>query len=123
MTDRDRYLSLLAVGRRMRPSSRLWTPPADVYQTSDGWIVKVDLAGITSSELEIDVHETTLCIRGSRRDTLCNDCVSYHQMEITYSRFEKTICFPCSIEQDSIESDYRDGLLILHLRCLSNTRD
>ena len=117
MTDHDRYFSLMGVARRARPSGRLWNPPADVYQTKDGWTVKVDLAGIASSELEIDVHDASLRIRGSRRDTLCDDCVSYHQMEITYSRFEKMIRFPCSIEEASVESNYRDGFLILHLRC------
>jgi HSP20 family molecular chaperone IbpA len=38
-------------------------------------------------------------------------------MEITYSRFEKTIQFPCVIEEASLAHDYRDGFLIVNLRC------
>lgn len=121
MADRNRDFSLMPVGRRVRPSGSLWNPAADVYQTREGWIVKVDLAGITSTDLEIDVHDNSLRIRGCRRDTFFNECVSYHQMEITYSRFEKTIHFPCSIEGASVLRDYQDGLLILHLQCTEHS--
>jgi HSP20 family molecular chaperone IbpA len=42
-------------------------------------------------------------------------------MEITYSRFEKMIQFPCGIEGASLVHDYRDGFLIVHLRCAGNS--
>lgn len=108
---------MLTVAHRVRPSGRLWNPAADVYRSDEGWIVKVDLAGICSDELEIELHQSSLRIRGCRRDTLIREGFSYQQMEITYSRFEKTIQFPCSIEEASLQHDYRDGLLIVKLRC------
>jgi HSP20 family protein len=112
----ERYFRLMPVGRRGRPSGRLWCPAADVYRTSDGWIVKVDLAGVSTDDLEITVHGSTLHVAGCRRDTFYAEAVSYQQLEITYSRFEKVLHFPCSIEGAAIKSDYRDGLLMLHLR-------
>ena len=117
MPNPDRELFMMHVGRRVRPSGRLWNPSADVYKTNEGWIVKVDLAGICSDELELEVANSCLWIRGCRRDTLYREDFSYHQMEITYSRFEKTIKFPCEIESASLAHDYRDGFLIVSLRC------
>ena len=98
-----------------RPSGRLWSPAADVYRTSDGWIVKVDLAGIQSQDVEIKISGPMLHISGLRRDSFCGEGISHYQLEITYSRFLKTIQFPSSIEHASIARDYTDGLLILHL--------
>jgi HSP20 family protein len=117
MSNWNRQVALLTVAHRVRPSGRLWNPAADVYRSDEGWIVKVDLAGICSDELEIELHQSSLRIRGCRRDTLIKEGFSYQQMEITYSRFEKTIQFPCSIEEASLQHDYRDGLLIVKLRC------
>jgi HSP20 family protein len=108
---------MLTVARRVRPSGRLWNPAADVYRGADGWMVKVDLAGICADDLEIAVYDSDLRIRGCRRDTFVREGFSYQQMEITYSQFEKTIQFPCSIEQGSISYEYRDGFLIVNLRC------
>jgi len=111
----DRYFRLIYGVRDRKPSGRLWSPAADVYRTRDGWIVKVDLAGISSDDLQITLRGTTLELRGLRRDSSYADGISYQQLEITYSRFEKKIQFPCSIEKATLERDYRDGLLVLKL--------
>ena len=78
-------------------------------------MVKIDLAGICSDELEIEIRDSRLRITGCRRDTHCRDSLGYHQMEITYSRFEKTIQFPAPIEGASLKRDYSDGFLIINL--------
>ena len=112
----ERYFRMIRDNRHSRPSGRLWCPAADVYRTADGWIVKVDLAGIKPSDVEVTVDEDVLRLSGSRRDGICGEGVSHYQLEITYSRFEKMIQFPRSIEHASVDRDYRDGLLILRLR-------
>ena len=106
----DRYFRLIRDDRHRRPSGRLWCPAADVYRSSDGWIVKVDLAGVKPTDVDVIIDGDLLRISGSRRDGTCGEGISHYQLEITYSRF------PRSIEQASIERDYRDGLLILRLR-------
>lgn len=79
--------------------------------------MKIDLAGVCDDDLEIEIDHANLRVRGCRRDTFFKEGFSYHQMEITYSRFEKTIQFPCSIETASLAHEYRDGFLIVQLRC------
>ena len=111
----DRYFRLIYGVRDKKPSGRLWCPAADVYRTRDGWIVKVDLAGISSDDLQITLHGSTLELRGLRRDSSYAEGIAYQQLEITYSRFEKRIQFPTSIEKATLERDYRDGLLVLRL--------
>ncbi|PYS21879.1 MAG: heat-shock protein Hsp20 [Acidobacteria bacterium] len=112
----ERYFRMIRDDRQSRPSGRLWCPAADVYRTKDGWIVKVDLAGIKPADIEVTIDGPVLRISGSRRDGTCGEGVSHYQLEITYSRFEKMIQFPRSIEHASVDRDYRDGLLILRLR-------
>ncbi|HEV2835564.1 MAG TPA: Hsp20/alpha crystallin family protein [Pyrinomonadaceae bacterium] len=115
MRNDDRDFSLIRGDRRVIPSGRLWNPAADVYQSTEGWIVKIDLAGICSDELEIQIRDSVLRISGCRRDTHYREEFVYQQMEITYSRFEKTIQFPARIEGASLKRDYRDGFLIIDL--------
>ncbi len=112
----DRYFRISEEQRNRRPSGRLWNPAADVYRVRDGWIVKVDLAGVRTDDLDISISGPLLRISGLRRDSTCGEGISHYQLEITYSRFEKTIQFPRSIESASIGRDYRDGLLILRLQ-------
>ena len=97
-------------------AGRLWYPAADVYQTPDGWLVKVELAGVSPEDIEIDIQGNVLYIAGCRKDRSCTAGISYQQMEITYSTFEKTLNFPGSIEGAKIEHEFENGLLIINLR-------
>ena len=82
----------------------------------DGWIVKVDLAGVSLEDLEITIDGAKMTISGCRRDSSFGEGLSCHQLEIRYNTFEKTLSFPCSIDGATLLRDYSDGLLILHLR-------
>jgi HSP20 family molecular chaperone IbpA len=57
-----------------------------------------------------------LTIAGCRKDRSCAAGMSYEQMEITYSSFEKVLKFPTTIEGVKIEHEFENGLLILRLR-------
>jgi len=119
----------------LRCSENFWYPAADVYRTAEGWVVKLELAGVapdeleveisgdtlrvagvSPDELEVEISGDTLHVAGTRRDEAVTETISYHQLEITYSRFEKTIRFPCPVEGAAVERRYRDGLLILYIR-------
>jgi len=112
----NRYFHFLASSKGARPSDKLWCPSADVYQTREGWVVKIELAGVSPEDIEIEIEGNSLYIAGIRRDKTCSHNASYHQMEITYSRFEKTLRFPASIEGAIVEDMFDNGLLIIRLR-------
>jgi HSP20 family protein len=111
----NRYFHFLATSNDVKPSGKLWYPSADVYSTPDGWLVKVELAGVSAEDIEIDIQGNQLYIAGCRRDKSCAVGFAYQQMEITYSRFEKTLEFPASIEGARVEHNFDNGLLIIHL--------
>ena len=113
----NRYFQMLPkLNTRQMSSGRLWYPAADIYQTTEGWMVKVELAGISLDDIEIEVQGDTLYVAGTRRDTTCCAGIHHHQLEITYSRFEKTLTFPRAIDGAKLDYDYKDGLLIVQLR-------
>ncbi|CAN5759860.1 hypothetical protein BH24ACI3_BH24ACI3_10790 [soil metagenome] len=112
----NRHFQFLGSSKGSRPSGRLWFPAADVYQTQEGWVVKVELAGVAAEDVEIEVQGNTLYLAGCRKDRSCGVGASYHQMEITYSRFEKTLKFPASIDGVQLDHMFENGLLIIRLR-------
>lgn len=112
----NRYFHFLASSKNARSSGRLWYPAADVYETPYGWLVKVELAGVAAEDVEIDVQGNQLYIAGCRKDKSCAVGMTYRQMEITYSRFEKSLQFPASIDGARVEHNFDNGLLIIHLK-------
>lgn len=111
----NRYFQFVGSSKNAR-SGQLWYPAADVYKTPEGWVVKVELAGVAVEDVQIEVQGNVLCIAGSRRDRSCGFGGSYEQMEITYSSFEKTLKFPASIEGVQLDHMFENGLLIIRLK-------
>jgi len=94
-----------------------WCPAVDVYQTRDGWVLKYELAGISPQEVELTVHGHTVAVRGSRRDVRVDELQQSYSMEISYNQFERSLELPCVVDTMRVSTDYRDGMLIVRLRC------
>ncbi len=99
-----------------------WRPNTDVYRTETGWLVKVELAGVRAADIDLQAIGTRLVLRGIRRDFVLDAAERcrmrspvHYQMEIEYSRFERTIELPCDLKLADIETDYRDGILLIHV--------
>lgn len=92
---------------------RAWEPATDIYQTREGWVVKFDLAGVEPDDLTVKIVDGMLYVTGTRRDRTLREGVLHYQMEITYSRFERTIQLPCSLVGADVSTEYENGLLTI----------
>lgn len=111
----SRSLALFVLHTRFPQTSTAWQPPVDVYRTRDGWVVKVELAGVRLGDITISVHGNQMQVAGVRRDWLVEAGWQHHALEIAYNRFERTMTLPCDLEQARLTVDYRDGMLLLHV--------
>jgi HSP20 family protein len=92
-----------------------WQPPADVYQTADGWLVKLDLAGVRPEDVRVTVCGRRLTIQGTRRDTSIEQGCRSYRMEIAYCRFERSLELPYNLDTVEVTSEYRDGMLLVRI--------
>ncbi len=93
----------------------LWCPAADVYRNRHGWLVKFDLAGVRPEDIDLEVSGHRMTVRGVRRDCTTHEGCSYYRLEIAYSRFERSLELPCDLERADITTEYRDGMLLVHI--------
>jgi HSP20 family protein len=92
-----------------------WSPAADVYQTREGWLVKLDLAGIRSEDVQVQVKGRRLTVCGQRHDCILQEGASHYRLEIAYSHFERSLDLPDDLERASLRTEYRDGMLLVHI--------
>lgn len=105
------------LGPRREPGT-CWCPAVDVYQMSDGWILKLDLAGVSPTDIQVHVSGRQVNVRGRRRDWVVEEsgACSAYSMEISYDQFERTVELPVSLDEVAIETRYREGMLLIRLR-------
>jgi HSP20 family protein len=92
-----------------------WQPAVDIYRTRTGWLLKVELAGVRVEDIELHATGTSLILRGLRYDWMIEDVCDSYSLEIAYNRFERTLQLPCEIDPTLIQSEYRDGMLLIRI--------
>jgi HSP20 family protein len=92
-----------------------WRPAADIYRTPEGWVVKLELAGVRKEDVNVVASGSDLFVSGVRRDRFVEGGWCQHSMEITYSHFERVIELPCDLDRASISIESYDGLLLVRV--------
>lgn len=87
----------------------------DIYRGTRGWLVKLDLAGVQTDDVDLYVSGRQLTIEGLRRDRSIVEGHQAYSMEIAYNRFQRKIEFPCDIESAQIFTKYDNGMLLVQL--------
>lgn len=88
-----------------------WVPNTDVYATENGLVVKVELAGMRSDNLEITVEGNRLRISGTRPDGCRAPKCSFLVMEINYGPFESVLELPPGYDLSQAKAIYVNGFL------------
>ena len=109
----DPLQDLLATSQRLNrlatgPSG--WTPPVDVFETPDRFVIMVELPGLTQDDVQLQHHDDRLTISGVRRERE-SPCEQFHRIERGHGSFSRTFELPVPIDAERITADLRDGVL------------
>jgi len=89
-----------------------FSPPVDVHETEDEYLVKIDLPGVKSEDVNVEVNDNVLSVSGSRA---ADDTGAAQLVERPYGSFARTLTLPQGVNSDSIEAGYQDGVLELRI--------
>ena len=94
-----------------------WRPPMDIYETVNSFVVKIEVAGIEPGEdVKIQLNRNVLTVKGYRQDRTALKKEHYHQAELNYGPFERSIVLPNVLAED-VEpvASYEDGFLEIYI--------
>ena len=108
--DLDRLFGRMEATAAGRPFGA-WMPDADVEQTEEAVIYKLDLPGLTKDDVHVSVHDHMLTISGERREQREDTHEGYLSRERSIGRFERSMSLPEGTDPDAIEAGFADGVL------------
>jgi HSP20 family protein len=89
-----------------------FTPAIDVHESDDEYWVRVDLPGVKSEDVNVELNDNVLSIVGSRVPA---DTGSALIAERPYGSFARTLTLPKGVDSDAIQAGYQDGVLELRI--------
>lgn len=92
-----------------------WMPTTDVIETKDEITLKAELPGIDEKDIEVEIAEGVLTIKGERKVDKKTEEQGYRRIERSYGKFLRTYTLSPNIEADKIVADFTNGVLNVHL--------
>lgn len=92
-----------------------WNPTADIFAQGSDLVIRAEVPGIATDDLEVTLSQGTLTISGERRVGAEQDN-DFYVRERCSGHFRRDITLPDGIEDEHIEAQLRDGVLQVTVR-------
>jgi HSP20 family protein len=88
-----------------------WTPPVDLYEESDRYVLRADLPGVAPRDVEVQVDSGVLYLRGERKSDVGVAHDAYLRIERPQGKFSTQLSLPPSVDARGIRAAHRNGVI------------
>jgi HSP20 family protein len=92
-----------------------FVPPVDIYEDEHNLVLKLEVPGVNEENLDIQVENNTLTVKGERTFEKEEKEENFHRIERRYGSFVRTFRLPNAVDGDKIEAHYDKGVLKISL--------
>ncbi len=101
--------------REAHKTSASFRPAADFYETTQGLVLRLELAGVSAEDISLSLTAHELVLRGCRRPPRPEGLRRFIHLEMGFGAFERRFTLPISVNPDEVEAAYIDGILEVRL--------
>jgi HSP20 family protein len=117
-----RLLDEMARGQAGRPlADGHFTEGPGFVQEGDRFVLRVEVAGLRSDDLELSVHERTLTLRARRREEAPEGFRILRRERGVEYNVAQTVALPSQADPDQCTASLADGLLTVSFATRSHT--
>jgi HSP20 family protein len=108
-------------GRRARPwwperwsrteEMEVKPPIVDVFEEKDDIVVKAELPGIEKDNIQVNLTDHTLTIKGEKKKEEEVKEENYYRAERSYGSFLRTLDLPRDVRADQVKASFKNGIL------------
>lgn len=101
-------------GDQFEATAASWVPYADVVEDAEYYRVAVELPGVDREHVRLTIENNVLAVRGEKLIETTDDARIVHS-ERTVGMFERYFALPTTVDVDSINASYDNGVLTVSL--------
>jgi len=90
-------------------------PAVDVFEEKDDIVVKAELPGIEKDNIEVNLADHHLTIKGEKRKEEEVKQEHYYRSERSYGSFMRTVELPKDVHADRVKASFKNGILEVRL--------
>jgi HSP20 family protein len=98
-------------GRLADMESSMWLPQVETFERAGKLIVRADLPGLNKDDIDVDITDDAIRIRGERRQEREENEEGYYRSERSYGSFYREIPLPGGVNHEEANASFRNGVL------------
>ena len=102
-------------GERQGEEAAAWSPAVDIYETAEDIVLQAELPGLTKDNIDIQVRENMLTLKGERHLDKEIKRENTFRMERAYGAFQRVFNLPNAVQADKIRAVFKDGVLKVNI--------
>ena len=92
-----------------------WAPAVDILEKDNEVVLRADLPGLDPKDVEIQVQNGTLTLRGERKFESDVKEDNFRRVERVHGSFVRSFSLPQSVDPEKVEAEYKNGVLEVKL--------
>jgi HSP20 family protein len=96
-------------------SGSAWTPAVDIFDQDEAIVLRAELPGLTPEDIDIEIDDNVLTLRGERRFQEQVDEGRYYRLERAYGQFQRSVTLPQGVKADEISAGFDNGVLTVRV--------
>ncbi len=98
-----------------RVQDGIWSPKVNIVENEKGYTISAELPGVSKDDIDIDLKDNTLSIKGEKKVETKDEKENYIRVESSYGKFERSFNVSDDIDRNSVNASFKDGVLTLVL--------
>jgi HSP20 family protein len=103
------------LAERAVPAGTRWAPALDVTENDGSWVLSVELPGAKREDINIEVHDDVLTVRGEKKSEREEKSEKRHYVERFYGSFTRSFRLPAQVDAERIKAGFKDGVLTVEI--------
>ncbi|MDP8978092.1 MAG: Hsp20/alpha crystallin family protein [Actinomycetota bacterium] len=110
---RQHWMAGVEGGQQGQPRTHAdaWVPATDVFASAGDLVIRVELAGVRTEDVEITLSGGMLTISGERTPGPEEGQADYYVRERSHGAFRRSMTLPEGVDETRISATSRDGML------------
>jgi HSP20 family protein len=99
-----------------------WAPTVDIFEDDQAFVVRADLPGLEIKDIDLQIQENILTLKGERRMEKEVDKDRYHRIERSYGSFQRSFTLPNIVDPEKVKARFKDGVLEIRIPKLEKAK-
>lgn len=92
-----------------------WLPPVDIKEEDEAYTFRIDVPGMSADDLEVELHDGVLSVRGERELRESAEHKGYIRTERRHGKFLRQFRVPTAAKAEELKASVKDGVLAIYV--------